>query len=121
MNDIRTTWDAKESGSPIADININGQFDISQIQSIIDELKAVQGEMKWEAAEWVESVGNYGKSHLFSKDSYLQNKQCPALCGIKPNGQWQEHWSLVPIIDGKPNASFSLCQKCHSIWLKKQA
>ena len=117
---VRTIeWD-EHDGRPFAHIElIEMGLSVNQLTSLISDLREVQGEMIWYAAKWLQvSATSANKAHLLRKADYERDKQHKTLCGKLPNGAWNEHWKVEPILDGP--GSLYVCQVCHKLYQKAQ-
>ncbi len=110
----------EQDGQPLAHVElIELGLSINELQSLISDLRETQDEMIWFAAEWLQvSTLSVNKSHLLRKADYENDDQHKALCGKLPNGAWDEHWTVSPLIDGP--GSLHICQVCLKIWEKTQ-
>ena len=118
MGQIRVIEWYERDGQPLAHVElIELGLTINQLQSLISDLRETQEEMIWFAAKWLEvQTVSTNKNHLLRKADYEADKQHKALCGKLPNGAWDEHWVVMPLLDGP--GSLNMCQVCSKLYEK---
>src|SRR6266571_6898502 len=103
-----------DTDTTYADLQINGEFNLTELQGVINQLNAIKQAMEWETATFLlaSGAGVNLHAHLLDKDQYHENKACRAICGKRcQDAGWNLYHNVAPMLS-PPAHYLNPCKAC---------